>query len=74
MLLYTFYITYLLNLGSQWRSYKSIMFPVEIKPNISTIYGVCNLGGGCKSHLKRNVERIDHHPLMNYIPNLKGNK
>lgn len=50
------------------------MFPVEIKPNISTIYGVCNLGGGCKSHLKRNVERIDHHPLMNYIPNLKGNK
>lgn len=50
------------------------MFPVEIKPNIPTIYGVCNLGGGCKSHLKRNVERIDHHPFMNYIPNLKGNK
>lgn len=31
-------------------------------------------GGGCKSYLERNVERIDHDLLMNYIPNLKGNK
>lgn len=50
------------------------MFPVEIKPNIPTIYGVCNLGWCCKSYFERNVERIDQDTLMNYIPNLKGNK
>lgn len=49
------------------------MFPVEMKANIQTIYGVCNLRG-CKSHLKRNVDRIDYDPLIDCILNLKGNK